>query len=79
MPGRKRARTDNEVENAQHGEQHDEEQGRQGNLEATNADDMGATHRSEELFVEGGDNREQGEPQPGYGSVAPGIQGGGKR
>lgn len=79
MPGRKRARTDSEVEHAQHGEQHDSEQGRQGHLEATNADEMGVAQRSEESVVKGGENQELGEPQPGYGSVAPGIQGGGKR
>jgi hypothetical protein len=79
MPGRKRARTDAEVVHAQHGERHETEQGRQEDIEATNADEMGATHRSEHSFVKGGDNQEQGEPQPGYGSVAPGIQGGGKR
>lgn len=79
MPGRKRPRTDPEVANAQHGEQHDEEQGKQPDLEATNADEMGATHRSARSMEAAGDNRELGEPQPGYGTVAPGIQGGGKR
>lgn len=79
MPGRKRARTDAEVENAQHGEHHESEQGRQATAEATNADEMGATHRSNEEFVEGGDNQVLGEPQPGYGTVRPGVQGGGKR
>ena len=79
MPGRKRARTDAEVENAQHGEHQDSEQGRQGNMQSTNADKMGATHRSGEEFVEGGDNQELGEPQPGYGTVQPGVQEGGKR
>jgi hypothetical protein len=79
MPGRKRARTDAEVSNAQHGEQHESEQGRQSDAEAANADEMGATHRSGESFVEGGDNQDLGEPQPGYGTVQPGVQGGGKR
>lgn len=79
MPGRKRARTEDEVANAQHDEQHTTEQGRQDDIEAANADKMGAAHRSARSIEEGGDNREQGEPQSGYGSVAPGIQGGGKQ
>lgn len=79
MPGRKRARTDDEVANAQHGEQHTSEQGRQDDIEEANADKMGATHRSARSMEEGGDNREQGEPQPGQGTVVPGVQGGGRR
>ncbi|HEU5012695.1 MAG TPA: hypothetical protein VFT66_09140 [Roseiflexaceae bacterium] len=79
MPGRKRARTDSEVENAQHGEHHESEQGRHEDIEDTNADEMGVAQRSVRSVEEGGDNKELGEPQPGYGTVQPGIQGGGKR
>lgn len=41
--------------------------------------DKGMSHRSNQSAKEGGQNEQQGEPNPGYGSVAPGMQGGGKR
>ncbi|HEU4326581.1 MAG TPA: hypothetical protein VFS21_25795 [Roseiflexaceae bacterium] len=36
-------------------------------------------HRSAQSVIEGGANNVMGEPPEGYGTVAPGIQNGGKR
>jgi hypothetical protein len=82
MPGRKRARNDPKVVNSQHT---DEEKGQQpGTADAENMEERSRTanpdpSRSGESLREGGVNEQQGEPPPGYFTVAPGKQQGGKR
>jgi len=41
--------------------------------------DKSFSHRSKRSAERGGQNREMGEPTPGYGTEAPQVQGGGKR
>ena len=84
MAGRKRPRTDPEVANAQFGRDPDEaetqptganEKNRADNQRANKPDQSRSAHSIEE----GGQNEQQGEPPPGYFTVAPGKQQGGKR
>lgn len=41
--------------------------------------DQSFSHRSNRSAERGGQNQQQGEPTPGYGTEAPQVQGGGKR
>jgi hypothetical protein len=83
MPGRKRARNNPEVVTSQHQDDEHERQ-KPGAANAENLEERSRTanpdpSRSVESLKEGGVNEHLGEPPPGYFTVAPGKQQGGKR
>ena len=85
MPGRKRDKINTPVNSPDDALQHDKtdlhenEDQTQGQPHGLSEVDEKLSNRSGRSAVRGGENNFQGEPPSGYGTEAPGKQGGGKR